>query len=141
MTASFISGEIASELAAEGPQVVGDYPVDWPAIARKVKDDAAWKCVRCGEEHSRKGWRILTVHHLDGDPSNCRWWNLVALCQRCHLSIQGRVIMNQVWLAEHSPWFKPYAAGFYAWKYLGKELSRTEVMENLEDLLALERVI
>lgn len=36
-------------------------------------------------------WRILTVHHLDGDKLNCRWWNLAALCQRCHLSIQGRV--------------------------------------------------
>ena len=29
---------------------------------------------------------VLTVHHRDGDPTNNRRDNLVALCQRCHLS-------------------------------------------------------
>lgn len=28
---------------------------------------------------------VLTVHHLDGDPTNCDRDNLIALCQRCHL--------------------------------------------------------
>lgn len=28
---------------------------------------------------------VLTVHHRDGDPTNNRSENLVALCQRCHL--------------------------------------------------------
>lgn len=28
---------------------------------------------------------VLTVHHLDGDPTNNVRENLVALCQRCHL--------------------------------------------------------
>jgi 5-methylcytosine-specific restriction endonuclease McrA len=62
-------------------------------------------------------WRILTVHHLDEDKANCRWWNLVALCQRCHLRMQRAVVMGRPYHYEHSEWFKPYAAGFYAWKY------------------------
>lgn len=83
-------------------------------------------------------WRILTVHHLDEDKSNCRWWNLVALCQRCHLRMQRAVVMDRPWHYEHSEWFKPYAAGFYAWKYLGEDLGREETLFRLPALLALE---
>lgn len=85
-------------------------------------------------------WRVLTVHHLDGNKANCRWWNLVALCQRCHLAIQGKVVMARVWPWEHSDWFKPYVAGFYASAYLKEELSREQVEARLDELLALERM-
>jgi len=84
-------------------------------------------------------WRILTVHHLDMNKANCRWWNLAALCQRCHLQIQGKVQMARVWPWEHSEWFRPYVAGYYASVYLGLELERPEVEERLDELLALER--
>jgi hypothetical protein len=83
-------------------------------------------------------WRILTVHHLTGEKADCRWWNLAALCQRCHLQIQGRVHMEQVYPYEHSEWFKPYAAGYYALTYLGEELSREETVDRLDELLELE---
>lgn len=83
-------------------------------------------------------YRILTVHHLDEDKANCRWWNLVALCQRCHLRMQRRVVMNRPYYYEHSIWFQPYAAAFYAWKYLEQDLTREETMVRLGDLLALE---
>lgn len=85
-------------------------------------------------------WRILTVHHLTGDKTDCRWWNLAALCQRCHLAIQGRVNMAQVWPHEHSDWFRPHAAGYYAWTHLGEELGREETIARLDELLALEAV-
>ena len=85
-------------------------------------------------------WRVLTVHHLDGNKQNCLWWNLAPLCQRCHLSIQTRVKMHQIYPYEHSEWFKPYAAGFYAFVYLNEELTRQEVSGRLDELLALERV-
>ncbi len=85
-------------------------------------------------------WRILTVHHLDGDKANCRWWNLAALCQRCHLTIQGRVVMARIWPWEHSEWFRPYVAGYYASVYLGEELEREQVEARLDELLDLERV-
>lgn len=85
-------------------------------------------------------WRILTVHHLDGNKANCRWWNLAALCQRCHLQVQGKVQMARVWPWEHSEWFQPYVAGFYAATYLGEKLERSEVEARLDELLDLERV-
>jgi hypothetical protein len=84
-------------------------------------------------------WRILTVHHLDGHKANCRWWNLVALCQRCHLQVQGKVQMARVWPWEHSDWFKPYVAGYYAHAYLGLDLTRVEAEARLDELLDLER--
>lgn len=85
-------------------------------------------------------WRIGTVHHLDGDKSNCRWWNLLALCQRCHLTIQSRVNPHQPYMLEHSDWFKPYVAAFYAFKYEGRDITREEAVADLERLLAYERV-
>lgn len=94
-----------------------------------------------GQELVEAKWRILTVHHLDGNKANCRWWNLVSLCQRCHLTIQGKVKMERVWPWEHTTWFKPYVAGYYAWTYLGEELDREATESRLDDLLALELAV
>jgi hypothetical protein len=116
----------------------GTYPPDWKAIARRVKDDAGWCCIRCHHPHCPMTGHTLTVHHADADKENVAWWNLLALCQRCHLSVQGRVVLARPWLLTHSEWFKPYVAGFYAHKYLGEQLSRDEVMARLDTLLALE---
>lgn len=119
-----------------------------------VAEHGDWECVAAGNlpggetgELVRAGgtcearYRILTVHHLDGDKGNCRWWNLVALCQRCHLTIQGKVQMARVYPWPHSEWFKPYVAGYYAWVYLGEDLSREETEARLDELLALERAV
>ena len=92
----------------------GEYPPNWKDIAKAVKDAAGWKCVRCGHRHEPETGYCLTVHHLDIDPSNCAWWNIPALCQRCHLSIQGKVVMEREYMFEHSAWFKPYVYTYYA---------------------------
>jgi hypothetical protein len=91
----------------------GDYPGDWSAIARRVKDEAGWKCVRCAHEHAPAVGRCLTVHHFDGDKANCARWNLMSLCQACHLSVQGRVDPAVPIMWDPSPWAMPYIAGFY----------------------------
>lgn len=89
-------------------------------------------------DHREAQWRVLTVHHLNGVKYDCRWWNLVSLCQRCHLTIQAKVHMARRWNRAHSEWFQPYVAGYYASTILGEELSRAEVMRRLEELLELE---
>lgn len=33
---------------------------------------------------------VLTVAHLDHNEANCDWSNLVALCQKCHLSYDAK---------------------------------------------------
>lgn len=118
----------------------GVYPDNWRDIAHDVKAAANWRCVRCQHPHDIDAGYMLTTHHLDLDKANCRWWNCVALCQRCHLKIQHRVVMDRPWLMfGHSEWFMPYVAGFYAWKYLGEDLDRNDVMARLDELLQLER--
>jgi hypothetical protein len=112
----------------------GNYPGNWVDIAQQVKQDAGWKCVRCGHPHDTGSGYTLTVHHLDLDPSNCEWWNLAPLCQRCHLHIQAKVIMAQIWVFEHSEWFKPYVAGYYA-NILCLPTDREYVTEHMKELI------
>lgn len=116
------------------------YPLDWNDIALAVKQAAGWRCVRCHHRHDPEMGYTLTVHHADLSPANCDWWNLLPLCQRCHLSIQSRVVLDRPWvMTAHSEWFRPYVAGFYAKKYLGLDLTREEVDARLDELLELER--
>ena len=67
------------------------YPTDWDEIARRVKDEADWRCEECGKQCRRpgepfKGHRFtLTVAHLNHTPEDCRRENLRALCAPCHL--------------------------------------------------------
>lgn len=109
-----------------------------------VSDPVASPCDElCTHDSAKPTRRVLTVHHLrlgHDHKRDLRWWNLAALCQRCHLQIQGKVQLEQVWPHEHSDWFKPYAAGWYAWSYLGEELTREQVDARLDELLGLELV-
>lgn len=67
------------------------YPKNWKEIAAAKKEAAGWKCESCGKQCRKPGEkfdthaRTLTVHHIDGDPGNCRPENLAALCAGCHL--------------------------------------------------------
>mgnify|MGYP003643529883 CR=1 FL=1 len=94
---------------------MNDYPDDWKEIAEAIKDDAEWRCERCKHAHCTKTAHVLTVHHLDGDKANCEPWNLAALCQRCHLTIQGRIRMEQDFMEAILPvadWFQPHLDGY-----------------------------
>jgi hypothetical protein len=111
-----LSGKKTMEIQTEQRAT---YPDNWKDIAKRIKDAAGWKCERCKEPHRVEGAFVLTVHHLDGNKANCADWNLAALCQRCHLKIQGRVKMNQMFFAEilHvSEWFKPHLEGYLSAK-------------------------
>lgn len=83
-------------------------------ICRHASNLEHW---RPNGKYGEAQWRILTVHHLDGNKANCEEWNLAALCQKCHLTVQGRVKMDQMFFAEVldvSEWFKPHLAGYLA---------------------------
>ncbi len=87
------------------PEQRGLYPADWPEISRRIRERAGNKCEWCGVENGDRGIRnhygewlsakevdivnrkiriVLTVAHLNHDPSDCRDENLKALCQQCH---------------------------------------------------------
>ena len=95
------------------PPHKGEYPADWGDIARRVKDAAAWRCIRCHHGHDPKAGRTLTVHHFDGDKNNVHEGNLMALCQACHLSVQARVDPNVPLMFAPSKWAMPFIAHFY----------------------------
>lgn len=132
----------------------GEYVADRKALHDSVRKAAGDRCIRCGhakgdrpeqrvpcDEHCTHPCdgklRILTVHHLTGEKSDNRWWNLLALCQSCHLTIQGRVIPERPWLWQHSAWFRVYAAGFYASYYGGMDITRAEAEADTERYLAM----
>ncbi len=91
----------------------GEYAKDWSEISLGVKEAALWRCIRCGHDHSRETGHVLTVHHFDGDKANNALWNLMALCQRCHLKFQARVDPAQGLLVHPSVWSMPYIAGAF----------------------------
>lgn len=121
----------------------GQYPDGWAEFARKLKEAAGWKCIRCGHEHDPKAGYCLTVHHVTMNKAEPfeNWWAFLVLCQRCHLRIQAKVIMERVWFLPHSEWFKPYVGAYLAKKHLGLELSRQEVLENIEYYSSLETAV
>lgn len=114
----------------------GEYAANGKETRRAAREAAGNKCIRCGSP-SVKG-RILTTHHFDGNKSNDQWWNLLALCQVCHLKVQGKVDPEIPFFLEHTDWIKPYVAGFYAHKYEGRLITRDEAMRRLDELLAYE---
>lgn len=85
-----------------------EYPAHWDLIADAVKKAAGYTCVRCRHVHEVPTGYVLTVHHLDMNKANVTPYNLVALCQRCHLNVQGRVDFEQPYMGEHSVWLAPY---------------------------------
>ena len=103
----------------------GRYPLNWLGIANSVKESAGWRCECCGHPRKKKNAkdacgvfcvhpddgkkRALTVHHLDMRPENCEWWNLVALCNVCHMRVQGRVDWAQMSLSDSSAAWGRYA--------------------------------
>jgi hypothetical protein len=77
------------------------------------------------------------VHHFDGDKANNRWWNLMAMCNSCHLKVQSSVIPERAWLFEHSEWARVYVGGFYAWWFARREPTREEVQADASLFLAI----
>jgi len=72
------------------------YPGNWPAIARRVKEAARWHCQQCGKQCYHPGEtcidrrKVLTVHHVNHLPHDCRESNLIALCAPCHLRADAK---------------------------------------------------
>lgn len=113
-----------------------NYNDDGKEKRRAARESVGNKCIRCGSP-SVPG-KILTTHHFDGNKANDEWWNLLPLCQVCHLKVQARVDPEIPYFLEHSDWLKPYVAGFYAWKYEGRKIDREEAVRRLDELLAHE---
>ncbi len=77
---------------------------EWAAIRERILQRARHRCEWCQVENASERWSarkvmigpggepfrykvtiVLTIAHLDHDPTNNADENLAALCQRCHL--------------------------------------------------------
>lgn len=65
------------------------YPSNWPEISKRTIEARGGFCEECLCTPEDDG-KVLTVHHIDYDPSNNHPANLIVLCQGCHLRRQGR---------------------------------------------------
>ena len=113
-----------------------NYNDDGKEKRQLAREAAGNRCIRCNSP-SVTG-HILTTHHFDGNKANDQWWNLMALCQVCHLQVQAKVDPDVPFFLEHADWAKPYMAGFYAWKYERRQISREEAKRRMDELLAYE---
>lgn len=116
----------------------GEYPEGWPEFAQQIKEEAGWKCVRCQHLHEPETGYTLTVHHLTMNKAEpfANWWAFVPLCQRCHLQIQAKVILDRPWFLPHSEWFRPYVAGYYAAQH-DLPTDKSFVLARIDQLIAL----
>lgn len=73
---------------------INAYTHDWRNVARKLKEAANWRCEGCSESFSSRR-ELLHVHHVDGDKSNNRAFNLRVLCQECHAAQPGHEHMRE----------------------------------------------
>ena len=104
---------------------MSEYPQGWSDFARRVKAEAGWKCERCKHPNDLASGHVLTVHHLTNNKQQSfeDRWAFAALCQRCHLAIQGRVKMDQMFMPEILPvsdWFKPHLEGYVKAQQINK---------------------
>jgi len=71
------------------PDRMGLYPENWKQISFLVRERAGDKCEMCGVHNKQINPRtdalvVLTVHHINADPTDNRRMNLIALCQEHH---------------------------------------------------------
>ena len=95
---------------------VNKYPDNWWEIAYSRKCDVDFTCERCGHPHDPDNGYTLTVHHLNGNPADCRKANLAVLCQRCHLHVQAVpfvCLVNQLEMFDDFElrWLRPHLEG------------------------------
>lgn len=69
-----------------------NYDFNWKNIRKAILNRAKHKCELCNTENYKPHWKtgsrvVLTVHHIDFDKENNKPYNLLALCQRCHLKL------------------------------------------------------
>jgi len=69
------------------------YPSEFnKQLKESIRDRDGHKCQYCGktEEHERQELnKVLSIHHIDYDKTNCKETNLISLCQTCNITVNA----------------------------------------------------
>jgi 5-methylcytosine-specific restriction endonuclease McrA len=95
------------------------YPNDWQVIRNHILTRAQNRCEFCGaankQPHPETGSKVvLTIAHLDHDPSHNHFDNLKALCQKCHVTYDAKLHARHAAETRRS---KQAQAGQLAWAF------------------------
>ena len=97
------------------------------------KQAAHYHCECCQHPHEPATNHTLTAAHLDGNPGNNASYNLAALCQRCHLHLEGYNPFagvtedNYDYVLTHCErWFIPHLKGYIRNQTWGHHLGETK---------------
>ena len=87
----------------------GEYPYNWHYISKIAKKRDNYQCQIC-ENKTRR----LEVHHIDGEPRNSVYDNLITLCFKCHNKVEGKEYLKSNLLEISklnnlsNPWIQDY---------------------------------
>ena len=85
----------------------GKYPPYWKKglIQKEICRIARYNCEHCGVNRNQA---LLCVHHIVWrNKADCRWENLVCLCNSCHAAVHNRCWQPGVeWSGETPEWIK-----------------------------------
>ena len=83
------------------------YHEEWQNISRYIRELFNYHCVCCGlycKAPSRQK-DLLQVHHIDENPENNDFENLIPLCATCHLRIEKEARLHAPYRDQQSELF------------------------------------
>ena len=72
------------------------YHPEWETVSRYVRELFNYHCARCDKDcrKTKNAQMVLQVHHIDENPANNAFENLIPLCASCHLKIEGEARLH-----------------------------------------------
>jgi len=72
------------------------YHPEWETVSRYVRELFNYHCARCDKDcrKTKHAQMVLQVHHIDENPANNAFENLIPLCASCHLKIEGEARLH-----------------------------------------------
>ena len=84
------------------------YHEEWQNISRYIRELFNYHCVRCGLycKAATNQKDLLQVHHIDENPENNHFENLIPLCAACHLRIEKEARLHAPYQDQQSELFR-----------------------------------
>lgn len=61
-----------------------------PKLENRLLIESCYRCCICPEHNQN-----VKIHHINGDPSNNRYDNLIVICQKCHSDVHSTSTLHK----------------------------------------------